>query len=180
VATIVDTFKNEEGETINVYESGAQYNTTRGRLIRAPERSMFTPETSPDAHRKKAELKRQRLLAGAAKVLESSADWEMPDDLDVVEAIGEAAMLRAMDGDIRNSKQIDAMRFILNESGLAEKQTLSTASALETASASALGEIVAIMREIMQPAEPIRETIDGTATDIRNADSPETGVSFEK
>jgi hypothetical protein len=176
MATIVNTFKNEQGETINVYESGAQYNVTRGRLVGAPPSTQFTKETAVLAVEKRAELKREAVARGAAKVLERSGEWEAPNDMDVVEALSEAVMLKALNPD--NPKQVDAARFIMQESGMAENQTSSNASPSNFA-ATALGtelarQFMQIVNDVLNaqrdPARPA-DAIDATATDIRNEPS---------
>jgi hypothetical protein len=117
---IVDTYI-KDGETINVYESGAHYNVTRKHLVRAPESAMITKENVGRFKEQLAEKKREAIIKGAGRVLERSGDWEAPNNLDVAEAIAEAVMLKALNPD--NPKQVDAARFILQEGGMAETQT---------------------------------------------------------
>ncbi len=166
MATIVDTYE-KDGEKINVYESGAHYNATRGHLIKAPERALFTPETSLEAKKRLSEMKRQAIMRGAARALDASGEWETPNQLDVVEAISEAIMQKALNPD--NAKQVDAARFILTESGLAESQTKSNESAQQFA-----GEINDALAEILGRLRG--DIIEGSATDIRNElESGESG-----
>jgi hypothetical protein len=68
--TIVDTYI-KDGETINIYESGAHYNVTRGHLVKAPESAMITKENVHKFKEKLAEKKREAVARGAAKVLET-------------------------------------------------------------------------------------------------------------
>jgi hypothetical protein len=177
MATIVNTFKNEQGETINVYESGAQYNVTRGRLVGAPPSTQFTKETAVLAVEKRAELKREAVARGAAKVLENSGDWETPiTGMDVVEAVSEAVMLKALNP--KDPKQVDAARYLENGMGLAENQPSSSVSPSNQA-ATALGtelarQFMQIVNDVLNaqrdPARPA-DAIDATATDIRNEPS---------
>jgi hypothetical protein len=104
-----------------ILANGAVYDLDQKRIVANPGggRSAITPETASAFHARRQELKRQRILAGAAKTLERG-DWEQATDLDVVEAISEAVMMKALNPD--NAKQVDAARFILTESGLAEAQ----------------------------------------------------------
>jgi len=169
MATVVDTYKNEQGETINVYESGAQYNVTRGRLVGAPPSKQFTKETAITAVERRAELKREAVARGAAKVLERSGEWEVPNNIDVAEAIGEAVMLKALSPE--NPKQVDAARFIFQETGMAESQTSSTADPSNFA-ASAFGSELArqfaqIVSDVIQAqqAKPAGPVIDGETLD---------------
>jgi hypothetical protein len=60
VPVIVDTYI-KDGETINVYESGAHYNVTRKHLVKAPEHALITPERSRELREIRA-AKAARLL----------------------------------------------------------------------------------------------------------------------
>jgi hypothetical protein len=82
---------------------------------------LITQEKSSEFHRRRQELKQERIIAGAAKVLERTGGWELPNELDVVEAIGEAVMENALDLD--SKKQIEAAKFILAEAGLSASQS---------------------------------------------------------
>ena len=119
MAKVVSTYTNAEGHEIAVYESGAERDTVTRRLVKPATHTLITAENSTALHRERQELKRARLLAGAARTLDRSGDWTTPNDLDVVEALGEAVMMKALNPD--NVKQVDAARFILQESGLADR-----------------------------------------------------------
>src|SRR5689334_25087709 len=71
MATIVDTYT-KDGDTINVYESGAHYNATRGRLVKAPPSAMITSERSYELKRLRAEktarLLREKIVAATGKI----------------------------------------------------------------------------------------------------------------
>lgn len=176
MAKIVETVENEDGDTINIYESGAQYNVTRGRLIGAPPSKQFNKETAVLAVERRAELKREAVARGAAKILERTGEWEAPSDIDVAEAIGEAVMLKALSPE--NPKQVDAARFIFQETGMAESQTSSTAG-VNNFSAAAFGyelarQFAQIVSDVLarQPSHAapsngrqLHDTIDGEASD---------------
>ncbi len=117
---LVETVE-RDGETINIYESGAEYSITRGRLIRPATNNLISAENSNEYKRRRQELKRERLMAGAIERLTNGRTDRMPDDLDVIQALGNAAMQRATDTNIKNNKQIDAIRLILHETGLSEE-----------------------------------------------------------
>jgi hypothetical protein len=119
MAEIVET-REVDGRRINVYASGAEYDMDAKRLVKPASHTVITQENATDLNRRRLELKRERLLVGAARTLERGGDWEQATDLDVVEAISEAVMMKALNPD--NAKQVDAARFILTESGLAEAQ----------------------------------------------------------
>ena len=71
MATIIETVE-RDGETINIYESGAEYSVTRGRLVKAPPSAMITPEKSNVFKRlrqeKTAALLRKRITEATNKV----------------------------------------------------------------------------------------------------------------
>lgn len=167
MAKIVDTYKNDQGEIINVYESGAQYNVTKGRLVGAPPQAQFTKETSLVAVERRLELKREAVARGAAKVLEGTGDWEEPiTDMDVVEAVSEAVMLKALNP--KDPKQVDAARYLENGMGLSENQTSSSASPSNSAAAAFGTELAAhfakIVTDVLQ-AKQSGPIIDGETLD---------------
>jgi hypothetical protein len=119
MAAVVETVE-RDGKSVLIYDNGMEKDATTGKLMRPPTAALIrTTEQANDYLRRRQELKRERILAGAAKTLERG-DWEKATDLDVVEAISEAVMMKALNPD--NAKQVDAARFILTESGLAEAQ----------------------------------------------------------
>ena len=171
MARIVETVEREDGHKIAIYESGAQYDLTAGRLVGAPKHAQFTPETGIAARDRQIELKRQAVMRGAAKVLENNPDeWDKPTDIDVIEAISEAVMTKALNP--KDAKQIDAARYITTEGGYAENQTPSNADPSNMA-ASAFGselarqfaQIVADVLKAQQPETQLHDTIDGTSAD---------------
>lgn len=101
-----------------VLKNGAVYDLDKKRIVANPGggTTAITSETASEYHARRRELKQQRIMAGAAKILERSGEWTTPDDMDVVEAIGEAVALSALDP--TSKKQIDAAKFILTEAGL--------------------------------------------------------------
>jgi Rps23 Pro-64 3,4-dihydroxylase Tpa1-like proline 4-hydroxylase len=169
--TIVDTYI-KDGETINVYESGAHYNVTRKHLVKAPESALITPEKSAKYKEQMAEQKRDAIMRGAGKALEriQSGEWSTPNKIDVVEALAEAIMEKALNPD--NAKQVDAARFILQEGGMAETQTKTNTEAQQFADlASAAGQLVAFLRDLHNSGPVIDVTaqdVPALDTDIRN------------
>jgi hypothetical protein len=170
MATIVDTYI-KDGETINVYESGAHYNLTRGHLIKAADSAMITPEKSKKYKEILAEKKREALARGAAKVLERTGDWETPNNLDMVEAIGEAVMLKALDP--TNAKQVDAARFMLTETGLSESQVKSSDEAQQFAN---LADAAASLLAFLRGGNQAGDVMDGEARDVPELDSGDTDI----
>lgn len=161
---IVDTYI-KDGETINVYESGAHYNVTRKHLVKAPESALITKENVHKFKEQLAEKKRQAIIRGAGRALEKSGDWSTPNAEDVAEALAEAITIKALNPD--NPKQVDAARFILQEAGMAETQTKSNEERQQfAATGDALHQLVGILREAMQAATTPRDVIDGTVSDV--------------
>jgi hypothetical protein len=154
-----------DGDTINIYESGAQYNVTRKHLVKAPDHALITSETSRKYKEQMAEKKREALVRGAGRALEMKqpGEWDMPTSLDVVEALGEAVMMKALNPD--NPKQVDAARFILQESGMTETQTKPNADDQQFTDVNgAISEILNFLRYEFQP----REIVDGKVTDAND------------
>jgi hypothetical protein len=120
MANVIDTIQ-KDGKTVWVYDNGMERDANTGRMVRPPTAALITPEKANDFLRRRQELKQERIIAGAAKVLERTGGWELPNELDVVEAIGEAVMEKALD--IDNKGQIDAAKFILAEAGLSASQS---------------------------------------------------------
>jgi hypothetical protein len=71
MATIVDTYT-KDGDTINVYESGAHYNATRGHLVKAPPSAVITSDRARELHKiraaKTARLLREKIVAATGKI----------------------------------------------------------------------------------------------------------------
>ena len=82
---------------------------------------------------RRLELKREAVARGAAKILENTGEWEAPTDMDVIEAISEAVMLKALNP--KDAKQVDAARYLETGMGLSESQPSSTAGVSNQAAA---------------------------------------------
>jgi hypothetical protein len=101
-----------------VLKNGAVYDLDKKKIVSG---ALLTSDKARELVKRRVELKQERIMAGAAKVLERTGGWDMPNDLDVVEAIGEAVMESALD--IDSKKQIEAAKFILAEAGLSASQS---------------------------------------------------------
>jgi len=115
---------------------------------------------------RRLELKREAVMRGAAKVLEGSGEWDKPSDLDVIEAIGEAVMTKALNP--KDAKQIDAARYITAEGGYAENQPSSSVPASNIA-ASAFGSELA--RQFAQIVSDVLKAQQPAAGEIIDADA---------
>lgn len=120
MSVVVETIE-QDGRQILVYDNGMKRDADTGRMLHPPTASLIdSSEKSNAYHRQRQEQKRARILAGAAKHLAKGRKDRMPTDMDVVEAIGESVMQKALDP--KNAKQVDAARFVLQEGGLSETQ----------------------------------------------------------
>lgn len=148
-----------------ILRNGAVYDLDKGRIVANPGggNSAFTPETSLKAKERLAELKREAVIRGAARALEKTGEWDTPSDVDVIEAISEAVTMKALNPD--NPKQVDAARFVFQESGMAESQPKPSDSDQQFAEISgALFAVLDVLRDAIQP----REIVDGTVTDAND------------
>jgi hypothetical protein len=152
-----------------VLSNGAVYDLDKKRIVANPGggTTAITSEKASEFHARRQELKRQRIMAGAAKVLERVGDWETPNDMDVVEAIGEAVMENALDVD--SKKQIEAAKFILTEAGLsaadARRGNEQDSGNSISGSPEALMRLVALLEAERSAAVDRARAIDVTATD---------------
>lgn len=114
-AQIIETIE-RDGDTINVYESGAEYNVTQKKLIKPASNTLITAENATAYNRRRQELARQELIAGAneavAELRPEIAAQAMQGNLAYVRAIGYATATKAMNP--RDPKQTDAGRMLLN------------------------------------------------------------------
>lgn len=170
--TIIETFVNEAGDTINVYESGAHYNDTKKHLVKAPERAMITKENAWKFKEQLAEKKREAIIRGAGRALEKvqPGEWSLPNAADVAEALAEAITMKALNPD--NPKQVDAARFIMQEAGISESQTKSSEEAQQFAGDPAVRELVALMRQAL--ADRQADVIDAAAADVPSIEDTTT------
>lgn len=162
----------DDTQNVRILKNGAVYDLDKKRIVANPGggTTAITSETASQLHARRQELKQQRIMAGAAKVLERSGEWEVPNDLDVVEAIGEAVALSALDP--TSKKQIDAAKFILSESGLSvansRRENEPPPSGSIAATPEALMRLVGMIEAERSAAVERSRAVDGDATDIRN------------
>jgi hypothetical protein len=150
-----------------VLKNGAVYDLDKKKIVSG---ALLTSDKAKELVKRRVELKQERVLAGAAKVLERTGDWDMPGDLDVVEAIAEAVMEKALDVDSKG--QIDAAKFILSEAGLsaANSRRDHEPDAPDSISGTpdALMALVAMIDAQRQAAVDKARAVDAESTDIRN------------
>ncbi len=112
MATVVQTVE-RDGDTINIYESGAEYNVTQKKLIYPASSTLITAENATALNRRRQELARIELIAGANEAVEHLRPDVVPiaGDLAFVRAIGYATQQKAMTP--KDAKQTDAARLML-------------------------------------------------------------------
>lgn len=107
-----------------VYKNGAVYDREAKRIVfhrpdLATVDTRITSENAIAMVSHKLERKRERLQAGANRIAAEGGQYD-GTDLDFVEALAEVQMMKALNPD--DPKSTDAARFLIQESGLAEKQ----------------------------------------------------------
>lgn len=135
---------------LRTLKNGAIYDMDKKRIVANPGGGShaITSERASEFHAIRQQQKRERIQAGANRVLaEKQPDkWETPNDLDFVEAIAEAAMKKALDqGDI---KQIEAAKFIMDHAGLAEARAAQPGQAGGDMPALA-SELIGLIRDVI-------------------------------
>ncbi len=160
MSVIVETVE-RDGRQIHVYDSGMERDASTGYIVKpAPHTIITTAEKSSELHRALQEQKRARILTGAARHLKGNSAT-MPSNLDVVEAIGEKVMEKALDP--KNAKQVDAARFILQESGLSESQQ----QAQQPGDASAAAVVGAMLIELARNRGLLSESAISASNKVR-------------
>jgi hypothetical protein len=170
MATIVNTYTNEDGHEIAVYDSGLERNQTLGRIHKPAPSTLITTENSRELYRVRQAKKQQRVQAGAAKFLEATGQWDAPNDLDVIEAVAEQVMERAMDTDPKNSAQIKAADWIMENMGYSERENAAKSAnppppGTLAASPDVLLDLVRLLESETAARVAKARAVDGTATD---------------
>jgi len=111
----------QQPPNLKTLKNGAVYDLDIGRIVSGKGiTTKITKENSIAYHSRRLERKRERIEAGAR----AAVDAAMPDAFtgeadDWIEAVAQAVTEKALDSD--NPKQVDAARFLLTETGLAER-----------------------------------------------------------
>ena len=128
MAKVVGT-EQRNGHTIQIYESGAEYDMTAKHLVKAPPRAMITADNAREMQARNQVLKRKAVTDAANAVVAASGSVNgdlykaQHGNLAWVAAISEAVTMRALDNSNANTKQIDAARWLTAEAGLAEQRS---------------------------------------------------------
>ena len=142
-----------------VLKNGAVYDMDKGRIVAmkpeiAQVNTQITQANAGALHARRQELKREAVQRGANAVAAEDGRYD-GTDLDFVEALSEVMMRRAVNAD--DVKGVDAARFILQESGLAE------AKQVQATPAEAVTDILREVASIAASLAHNREVIDAEA-----------------
>lgn len=151
-----------------VLKNGAVYDLDKKKIVSG---ALLTSDEASKLVKRREELKAERVAAGAAKFLENTGQWTMPTDLDVVEAISEQVMERAMDTDPKNSAQIKAADWIMENMGFTQSREHArgeTPAGSITATPAALGALLEEIQRVQAAAVERARAVD--ATESENTD----------
>lgn len=113
MAQIIDSYTTEDGHLINVYASGAEYDTTAKRLVRPAAHTVINPENATEYNRRRQELAREAFVQGATEATaEKFPEMLVSGDLGYVRAVGYVTQQKAMTA--KDPKQPEAAKLVLN------------------------------------------------------------------
>jgi hypothetical protein len=105
-----------DGDIINVYVSGAEYNVTKKKLVKPASHTLITAENATALNRRRQEMAREELIAGAneavAELRPDLLDAVLQGNQAYVRAIGYATTKKALNP--KDPKQTEAARLMLN------------------------------------------------------------------
>jgi hypothetical protein len=110
---------------IRVYKNGALYDTDKGRIVGirpelATKNTQITAQNTGDFLAKRLDKKRNTIIAAANEAVESNDLRIRYGDMAFVADISRVMHMKATTPD--DPKAVDAARFLLQESGLSDKQ----------------------------------------------------------
>lgn len=148
-----------------VLKNGAIYDLDKGRIVSSKAvTTKITSENSAEYLSKRLEKKRDAIMRGANAVVAEGGKFD-GTDLDFVEAVAEAAAIKALNPD--DPKQIDAARFLLTEAGLSEQQQKQQPDAGSTV-ADIMRQVAAVAGALARMAEAV-DVVQGDVIDTGQA-----------
>jgi hypothetical protein len=141
-----------------ILKNGAVYDLDKGRIVANPGggTAAIRSDNASEYHAKRQERKREVMIAAANEAVQRD-DWRAHGDLAYVAAIADTAMMIATTPD--SPKAIEAGRFLLRETGLAQEDTTQAPAAAFVAGAGAMADtILRVMRDVMTIQDKIHET----------------------
>jgi hypothetical protein len=156
MAKVVSTYNNDDGHNINVYESGAEYNTVTKRLCKPAEKNIITSANAREIQSRRQQKKQELLALGALEAVERS-DWLRMHGSDAwIVAVGHAQAVKATTVD--DPKATAAANFLFREAGISERRVDDdNPVAQATGLIQALSDMISKIRTV--------DVVDGTVTD---------------
>ena len=113
----------ENGRQVAIYANGMKRDVASGKLLHPPSHALITVENANAFHLARQQQKRAVIQAAANAAVQDGRLTTAHGDLAFVAAIAETAFIKATTPD--DPKAIDAARFLLQETRLAEAQSVS-------------------------------------------------------
>ena len=167
MATIVETVE-RDGETINIYESGAEYSVTRGRLVKPAPSTLITSEKSTvfirQRQEKTAALLRKRITEATNAVSELKHNGSASAIADTGGILWQEIVLNP---DAYHRDRLEAFEKLGKYAQVLPSDMKQQSEGIPPSVAAALGADIArsiaqIISDVMNnKAEQIHETIDG-------------------
>jgi hypothetical protein len=159
--------QSEDAPYLKTLSNGAIYDTRIGRIVSSKGvTNKITTENAAALSRRRQELKRDAIWAGAQSAVGKVKKREPVHEFEFLEVLGEVNMLRAMDRN--NVKGVDASRFLIQETGIAEAKQAETVNNTMNVYEMPADVAAAIMDIRQRLHEQSQGSIDGlvTETDI--------------
>ena len=182
MSKVVETVE-RDGEVIRIYESGAEYSVTRGRLVKPAARTLITSQNATEYNRKRQEKTaaalRQAITAAMnagllppGVVVRDSAEAAAAAGAAIWEAVvmnPEAYPRDRLEAWDKLSKYMGALPADIKHT---QPDDGTAAARLNAAAAGATAEAAAVLARVLadvariQQAQPPAVVIDGTASDL--------------
>ena len=179
MSKVVETVE-RDGEVIRIYESGAEYSVTRGRLVKPAARTLITSQNATEYNRKRQEKTAAALRARLTDAAAASLPVPVRDSAEAFAESGamlfeqvvlnsEAYPRDRMEAWEKLSKYIGALPADIKHT---QPDDGTAAARLNAAAAGATAEAAAVLARVLadvariQQAQPPAVVIDGTASDL--------------
>jgi hypothetical protein len=161
-------------EKHKIYRNGAVFDTEKGRIVAmrpelAVKNTQITQANTGEMLAKRLNSKRERIAAGANRIAAEGGQYD-GTDLDFVEALAEVQMQKALNPD--DPKSTDAARFLMQESGLSDRQAQESPQQAVTDTVNALSGLLSAITAAMQAGQE-RDVVTVTPDPAQAADSSE-------
>ena len=158
-AKIVDTVI-RDGHTIQIYESGAEFDRTTGRLCKPATKNIIDSEKAKEYNRRYRELRAQTITEAANNAVENSSHRVNYGDMAWVAAVAEAQYIKATTPE--DPKSTAAASFLFRQAGIDAEQEKNGGGSLVPDALHAAEGLINAVRGLMADAERVRgDVIDG-------------------